>query len=185
MKIFWSSKGMLVSLLVALVVLVAACSGSQGTAGERGATGPQGVAGAQGPAGEQGATGPQGIQGAAGSAAIASASIVTSPMCVLSTKREDPQTLTVWGSGWASGELVLISAVVDADTSKLLLPISANESGAFELPIAFASNPTTAQNGSGEIAKFPGAGLLTLAAEGLNGGMATAPVMFVLDKCPA
>ncbi len=104
------------------------------------------------------------------------ATIVTSSLC---TKVGDE--FRVWGSGWGSGELILLSVVKGASDVDVWFAGSVNAAGAFEVVMEL-----TATQKEGTSAKFPGAGLMTLEALGTAGAgrLATAPVLFVEDKCP-
>ena len=84
-------------------------------------------------------------QGAGSSAAsmetLAGASIVTSALCAESQPRETPALVTVWGSGFGPGELILVSLVKTADNAQILFSGAVNESGAFEILTQYANNP--------------------------------------------
>ena len=112
----------------------------------------------------------------------AGANIVTNVMCAESRTRTDPSQVTVWGSGWASKELILVSVVKGADDAQILFSGAVNAAGAFEIKTQYATNPSSSQLST--VARYPGAGLFSLEALGTTGRLATAPIMFVEDKCP-
>ena len=123
-------------------------------------------------------------EGASGQVAFknkAGASIVTNVMCAESRARGNPSQVTVWGSGWASKELILVSLVKGADDAQILFSGTVNAAGAFEILTQYATNPSSSQLST--VARYPGAGLFSLEALGTSGRLATAPVMFVLGKC--
>jgi len=147
-KSFWSVKGILVVLILALVTL------SSGTA----------------LAGRQSAVSPQ-----ASLERLDAATIVPSSLCT-----EVDTELSVWGSGWGSGELILLSLIRDADDAWIWYSGAVNPAGAFEVNMnVVAKTPKT----PGNKVLFPGAGLFTLEALGTSGRMATTPLLFTEDKC--
>ncbi len=110
---------------------------------------------------------------------MAGATIVTDAICAEARARSEPSEVKVWGSGWASEELILISLIKAADDVQILFSGSVNSAGAFEIQNAYATNPGRVAG----LVRFPGAGLFTLEALGTSGRLATAPLMFVEDKC--
>ena len=109
------------------------------------------------------------------------ANIVSDVICAESRLRGDPSQVTIWGSGWASEELVLVSLVKSADDAHILFSGTVNAAGAFEILTQYATNPKSSQLAT--VAKYPGAGLFSLEALGTTGRLATAPLLFVDDKC--
>ena len=105
------------------------------------------------------------------------ATIVTSSLCT-----ENDTEFTVWGSGWGSKELILLSVVLDADTTILWFSGAVNDAGAAEMAMNIQ---TKASGGITSKVRFPGAGLFSMEALGTSGRLATTPVMFVDDKCPS
>mgnify|MGYP006178360839 CR=1 FL=1 len=154
MKKFLSLKG----LMVLVLVLVAALGSSTVMADRQG-----------------------GGSEAASMESLAGASIVTSALCAESQARETPSQVTVWGSGFGEGELVLLSLVKSADNAQILFSGSVNEAGAFEILTQYANNPKSSNLTT--MAKYPGAGLYTLEALGTSGRIATAPLQMTDDKC--
>ena len=104
------------------------------------------------------------------------AAIVTSSLCVTNDSE-----FTVWGSGWGSGEVILLSVVTSEDKSFIWYSGSVNEAGAFELVMGVVTKPPV--DFSTKV-KYPGAGLFTLEALGMSGRLATAPALFVASACP-
>lgn len=106
------------------------------------------------------------------------ATIVTNSLCF-----ESESEITIWGSGWGSGELILVSVVRGADDAIPFFSGSVNPAGAFEVVKTIqAKRPS---RGVSPLVKFPGAGLFTLEALGVSGRLTTTPALFVEDKCPA
>ncbi len=105
------------------------------------------------------------------------ASIVASSLCT-----GNDVEFSVWGSGFASGEIVILSVVKDADTAIIWSTGNANVAGAFEITKTLATKPP---NKTSDIARFPGAGLFSVEALSVKGRLATTPVLFVDDKCTA
>jgi hypothetical protein len=104
------------------------------------------------------------------------AAIVTSSLCT-----ENNVDFSVWGSGWGSEELILLSVVKDAEATILWFSGSVNEAGAFEVSMQIQ---TRAVGGTTNKVMFPGAGLFSLEALGTSGRLATAPVLFAEGLCP-
>jgi hypothetical protein len=105
------------------------------------------------------------------------ATIVTSSLCTPNNSE-----FTVWGSGWGSGEIIILSVVKDSDTSQIWFSGSVNASGAFELK---ADMKTKLPNATSNTVKYPGDGLFTLEALGVSGRLATTPLLTVAEKCGA
>ena len=146
MKRFWSVKGMLVVLILALVTLGSGAA----LAGPQSAVSPQ--------------TSLERLDGA---------TIVTSGLCA-----EVGDQFTVWGSGFGSGELILLSVVKSATDVHIWFAGSVNEAGAFEV----SREIITKQGKAGKV-KFPGVGLATLEALGTTNRLTTTPILFVDEKC--
>ena len=104
------------------------------------------------------------------------ATIVTSSICA---KAGD--VLTIYGSGWGSGELILLSVIRDADDPLIWYSGSVNDAGAAEIIGTVKVKPP---RGTSAYVKYPGTGLYTLEALGTLGRLATYPILFVEDKCP-
>jgi len=103
------------------------------------------------------------------------ATIVPSSLCV-----ENDQELNIWGSGWGSGELILLSVVKDATETNIWYSGAVNAAGASEINmLVVAKTPKTPKNK----VLNPGAGLYTLEALGTSGRMATTPLLFAESKC--
>ena len=149
MKRFWSVKGLLIVLILALVTL------SSGTA----------------LASRQSAVSPQ-----TSMERTDGASIVTNSICV-----KDGDVVTIYGSGWGSGELILLSVIRGANDPLIWYAGSVNEAGAAEIVGTVKAKPP---KGTSAFVKYPGAGLYTLEALGTLGRLATYPILFVEDKCP-
>ena len=150
-KSFWSVKGILVVLILALVTL------SSGTA----------------LASRQSAVSPQVSQDR-----LDGVTIVTSSLC---TKVDDE--FSVWGSGWESKELILLSVITGEDTALIWFSGAVNAAGAFEINVQISASVPRSISTK---VQYPGAGLFTLEALGTAGDqrLATTPVLFVEDKCP-
>ena len=102
--------------------------------------------------------------------------IVTSSLCTLNDSE-----FTVWGSGFGSGEIVILSVVIDADNAIIWSTGNANVAGAFELAKTIVTSPP---NATSDEVRWPGSGLFTVEALSVRGRLATTPVLFVEDKCP-
>ena len=149
MKSFWSVKGLLVVLVIALVTL------SSGTA----------------LASRQSAVSPQVSQDR-----LDGATIITSGLCVAVDG-----DISVWGSGWASEELILLSVVTGEEDSVIWFSGAVNDAGAFEVSVTVVKKLPNAISAK---VIYPGAGLYTLEALGLSGRLATTPISFPEEKCP-
>ena len=111
------------------------------------------------------------------------ASVVTDTVCLSPVSKAEPATLTVWGSGWASNELVLVSLVKNAADIGIWYSGSVNAAGAFELSFdVIPALPRPSRSDSRPLAPDPGP--YTLEVMGTSGRLATAPLVFVEDKCP-
>ncbi len=154
MKKFLSLKG----LVVLVLVLVAALGSGTAMADRQGAG-----------------------SSAASMATLAGATIVTSALCAESQPRETPSQVTVWGSGFGPGELILVSLVKSADNAQILFSGAVNDAGAFEILTQYANNPKSSNLTT--MAKYPGAGLYTLEALGTSGRIATSALQMTDDKC--
>jgi hypothetical protein len=104
------------------------------------------------------------------------ATIVTSSLCTLNDSE-----FTVWGSGFASGEIVILSVVKDADTAIIWSTGNANVAGAFEITKTIVTKPP---NATSDKARWPGSGLFSVEVLSVRGRLTTTPVLFVDDKCP-
>ena len=104
------------------------------------------------------------------------ATIVTSSLCTLNDSE-----FSVWGSGFGAGEIVILAVVKDADNAIIWSTGSANVAGAFEITKTIVTRPP---NATSDEVRWPGAGLFTVEALSVRGRLATAPVMFVDEKCP-
>ena len=102
------------------------------------------------------------------------ATIVGDSICT-----ENDAAFTVYGSGWAPAELILLSVVRGDYDSIIWYAGPVNAAGAVEL----AMNIRTKANKAGAKVMYPGAGLFTLEALGTSGRLATTPVVFAEDKC--
>lgn len=103
------------------------------------------------------------------------ANLVTSSLCT-----ENDAEFTVWGSGFAAGEIVILSVVKDADTAIIWFTGNANAAGALEVTKTIVTKPP---NATSDKARWPGEGLFSVEVLSVKGRLATAPVMFAADKC--
>ena len=113
---------------------------------------------------------------------VAGASIVTHSACLNPISQDEPATLTIWGSGWASEELVLISIIKASDDVGILSASSVNDAGATEL--SFEIIPPGQYGRRENRVQAPAPGIYTLEAVGTSGRLATAPLIIAEDKCP-
>ena len=104
------------------------------------------------------------------------ATIVTSSLCT-----PNDSQFTVWGSGFASGEIIILAVVKDGDTSIIWSTGNANVAGAFEITKTIVTRPP---NATSDEVRYPGPGLFSVEALSVKGRLATTPVMFADDKCP-
>ena len=154
MKSFVSVKG----VLVVVILLVAALSAGTALAARQSAVSPQ-----------------------VSLKNVAGASIVINSTCMNPTA-DDPATLTVWGSGWASEELVLLSIIKNATDVGMLSASSVNAAGATVL--SFDILPQGQYSRKEKRVQAPPPGIYTLEALGTSGRLATAPIIVAEDKCP-
>jgi hypothetical protein len=103
------------------------------------------------------------------------ATIVTSSLCT-----SNGNAFSVWGSGFGSGEVILLSVIKEKDAALLWFSGSVNSAGAFELNMEMANAPSKKVS---NLVKYPGEGLFTLEALGTSGRLATTPIMGVAEKC--
>ena len=104
------------------------------------------------------------------------ATIVTSSLCTANNSE-----FTVWGSGWGSEEIILLSVVRDANNSTIWFSGIVNEAGAFELTFNLVTKVPSATSAQ---VKYPGEGLFSLEAVGMK-RLATTPIVVVAEKCPS
>ena len=88
---------------------------------------------------------------------------------------------TVWGSGFGSNELVILSVIKDGNTAIIWSTGNASAAGTINITKTLKTKPPSATS---DIARWPGEGLLTVEALSAKGRLATAPVMFTTDNCP-
>jgi len=106
------------------------------------------------------------------------ASIVVDAWCY-----DAESSLTLRGSGWGTGEIILVSLVRDADDAIPFFAGSVNAAGSFEIQKTMVTKAP--RRGVSPKAKFPGAGLFTMEALGVSGRLATTPVSFAAEPCSA
>jgi hypothetical protein len=111
----------------------------------------------------------------------AGASIVTQSTCLNPIGLDEPATLTIWGSGWASEELVLISIIKSSTEMGILFSGAVNPAGAFE--VSFDILPKAQYSRKEKRVQAPAAGIYTLEAIGTSGRLATAPIIISEAKC--
>jgi len=104
------------------------------------------------------------------------ASIIASSLCTTNDSE-----FSIYGSGFASNEIVILAVIKDADTAVIWSTGNANIAGAFDITKTLATKPP---NATSDIARWPGAGLRSVEALSTRGRLATTPVLFVDDKCP-
>ena len=194
-KLFWT-RGTIVSLMVALVMVLAACTGPEGPAGPAGAAGPAGPAGAAGEAGAAGAAGAAGEAGAAGAAGASGAAATANPTSLTATQScvtkvvgrgddgfvEAGEQLVVYGSGFDPDSLIVLAIQLDPDIRMPIGDTRSNEAGAFSAPMEFATK------GWADYPPFPmkhpGVGVWPIQAVDMSNNIATVPMLWVDDKCP-
>jgi hypothetical protein len=88
---------------------------------------------------------------------------------------------TIWGSGFGSNEMVIISVIKDADTAIIWSTGNANAAGTINITKSLVTKPPSATS---DKARWPGEGLLTVEALSVRGRLATAPVLFTKGNCP-
>ncbi len=166
MKKVFKFKNISVSLFFSsILVMLIACSGPQGPAGDQG---PQGLPGNPGAPGAQGPAGPS----SSGDSQISSsATIVISKNALTMSEPFD-----VHGSGFISGEPVMISLQIDSSLAPVVgdgssAQVVANGAGAFS--VSFDSMTTN----SDIISRA--SGITTLIAEGGQGNSASVPVNII------
>ena len=160
-------KSISVSLFFSsILVMLIACSG------------PQGPAGAQGPQGLPGNPGAPGAQGPAGPSASGDFAQISSSATIVISKNSltMSEPFDVHGSGFISGEPVLISLQIDSSLSPVVgdgasAQVVANGAGAFS--VSFDSMTTN----SDIISRA--SGITTLIAEGGQGNSASVPVTII------
>jgi hypothetical protein len=103
------------------------------------------------------------------------ASIVTSNLCTATDG-----DVSIWGSGFGAGELILLSVVVGDASSVIWYSGAVNEAGAFVVSVKVTEDPP---NGNSAEAVYPATGLFTLEALGISGRLATTPIIFAEEKC--
>ena len=156
MRLLYPPKSKTILAVLAATMLVVALSASTALAGRQAAVSPQ---------------------EAESMARLDGASIVLNNLCA-----ELDGDVAVYGSGWASREMILLSLVMSADDPVLWFAGSVNEAGAFEVTKTLK---TKVSRGVSVKVKYPGAGLFTLEALGTTGRLATAPIIVAEDKCNA
>ena len=104
------------------------------------------------------------------------ATIVTSSICT-SVDAE----LKIWGSGFASGEFVLLSVIKDSRRTVIWFAGTVNVAGAFERDLTVVAS---AGDATGDNVRNPGTGLFTLEAFSESGRLATTPIVLAEEKCP-
>lgn len=139
--------------VIALTLLIAACTGDDG------ARGPEGPRGSEGP------------EGPAGGAALASAAGISLDMAVYTIGSE--RTFTVTGWGFLPGESVIITFQTDAYGPGIIGGVDVNAYGTFE----------HTQGGRFRMDRIlTSAGTYTVWAEGNLGSKAAAPIVFVAGE---
>ena len=88
--------------------------------------------------------------------------------------------VTVWGSGFGSNELVILSVITDANTGVIWSTGNANEAGVVSITKSVVTKPP---NATSDLVRWPGAGHYTLEAVSARGRIATAPVLFQSSSC--
>ncbi len=88
--------------------------------------------------------------------------------------------VTVWGSGFSAGEMVILSVIKDASTAIIWSTGFANDAGVVSITKTLKTKPPSATS---DIARWPGAGHFTLEATSVWGRIATAPVLFQNANC--
>ena len=190
-------KGMIIALVSSiLMIALIACQGppgepglpglpgNPGNPGEPGPQGPKGdpgepgLPGNPGNPGNPGPPGPQGAPGEPGPAGV-------SPQAMISVDKMqvapsgDP--LMVIGSGFLPNEPVLLTLMINGDSSIIIggqrgAQVTANESGAFSATFDEIGGAASQQNQA--------MGVRTLLAEGAGESKASAPVMIVSAPVP-
>ena len=157
----------------AIMFALIACSGSEGS---QGVQGPQGLPGNPGAPGAQGPAGPAGYSNdnASGGGQNSLAAIIVSKSSLSMSEPFD-----LYGSGFISGEPVLISLRIDSTLSPVVgggssAQVVANAAGAFT--ISFDSISTKADIIS------RANGIVSLVAEGGQGNLASVPVVIVKNS---
>ena len=167
MKKVFKFKNISVSLFFSsILVMLIACSGPQGPAGDQG---PQGLPGNPGAPGSQGPAGPSSSGDFAQISSLAT--IVISKNALTMSEPFD-----VHGSGFISGEPVMISLQIDSSLAPVVgdgssAQVVANGAGAFS--VSFDSMTTN----SDIISRA--SGITTLIAEGGQGNSASVPVNII------
>ncbi|MBF8267978.1 MAG: hypothetical protein HW388_1486 [Dehalococcoidia bacterium] len=119
------------------------------------------------------------------------ASIVTNKICLAPTPATTtpkaaavPAALTVWGSGWAPKELILLSVIRDSDNVMIWYSGAVNAAGATEIAFSVLAPGTYSATELRPMAPAPG--IYTLEALGTSGRLASSPIVFVAPgtKCP-
>ena len=150
------SSGTLLPLLIISLTSLVGCQGEIGPAGATGAAGSDGAKGATGSTGATGATGADGADGADASATAAS---------VLGGEVITGCSMTIAGAGY--GEYEGVSVILQkTDRQTRLGNGTSNSTGAWSL---------------GDTAITAEPGVYTLAGMGMNGTMATAPIVVLAD----
>ena len=185
------------ALLIAMAVVLGACSGA---AGERGPSGPAGASGAQGAPGPSGAAGPRGEQGPGGPAGGPSAPAPPGPpgvpgvpgprgpsgadgpqpqakLIVDKSEISLEEPLEVWGSGFSPGEAVTIWLQIDASLNHVIGDTTASPGGAFQANFSEIGGDTRTK------AQVVRGNVYTLMALGGDGSRASAPIR-VVDLVP-
>ena len=158
-----------ISFVFAAIIffMMTACSGQQGPAGTQG---PQGLPGNPGAPGSQGPVGAEGSS-VSGQKNSSLASIVVSKYSLSMS-----DSFAVQGSGFFSGEPILISLQIDSNLSPVVgdgssAQVVANGAGAFTISFDNISTKSDIISRSG--------GVSTIIAEGGQGNSASVPVVIV------
>jgi hypothetical protein len=176
--------------MVALVLVLAACTGPEGPAGASGATGATGATGAAGTSGAAGTAGEAGTAGASGSSAIASPTTLTATStCITKVVGrgddgfvEAGEQIVVYGSGFDPDSLIVLAIQLDPDIRMPIGDTRSNAAGGFAAPMEFATK------GWADYPPFPmkhpGVGVWPIQAVDMSNNIATVPMLWVDDKCP-
>ena len=151
---------------IAMLVLAACADGQNGATGDRGpegAAGASGPAGSQGPAGPAGADGAKGAKGAAGAAGPVGPSLNSSISLNPSSITEGPLSTTVYGSGFANGERVVVTLWWSDGSKTSLGSTAATAGGLVSFQVGTTDDLTTGNYG--------------VIAIGNNGSSASSPLL--------
>ena len=170
--------------LIAAALIGAACSGPQGeqgpagSQGEPGREGPSGPKGDTGPAGPSGGRGPSGVTGPAGEAGPQGPA-APQPQARITTSLDTvtlDEDFEIWGSGFASGESVIISLAIDEFLEQVVGDTTASAAGSFRVPVSGIGGDARVRS------RVSGGQIYTLIALGSAGTLASSPVNVILAR---